>query len=120
MAGVWSVIRFDGPDGPERYEWPAGVTQPGSPALSVQEALKVEQWTGMKPQPWMRALGELDATAWAALVALLRTRAGTPTRFTEVDFDLFSAQMLDVDEHGNVVEPVDDGGVVDGGESPNS
>lgn len=107
MAGVWAVIRFDGPDGQERYEWASGATQPGSPVLSVQEALRVEQWTGLKPQAWMQALGELDPAAWAALVVLLRARAGVTCRFSDVEFDLLSAQMLDVDEQGNLVEPVE-------------
>ena len=98
------MITFDGPDGPERYEWPAGATQPGSPYLSVREALEVEQVTGDKPQAWLRSLGEMDPTAWTALVMVLRRRAGQECRFSDVDFDLLSARMLDVDEHGNVVE----------------
>lgn len=118
MSRVWAVIRFDGPDGPESYEMPAGATQPGSPYLSVKEALEVEQVTGDKPQAWMRALSELDATAWTALVMILRRRAGQDCRFSDVDFDLFSARMLDVDEQGNVVEEPDDD-QAEAGDSPN-
>lgn len=116
MGRVWAVVRFDGPDGPEQYEMAAGVTQPGSPYLSVREAIEVEQVTGEKPQAWLRSLGELDATAWTALIMILRRRAGQEVRFSEVDFDLLSARMLDVDDDGNIVETADDEGE---GESPN-
>lgn len=104
MSRVWAVVRFDGPDGPEQYEMAAGLTQPGSPYLSVREAIEVEQVTGEKPQAWLRALSELDATAWTALVMVLRRRAGQTVRFNDVDFDLLSARLLDVDEDGNPVE----------------
>jgi hypothetical protein len=120
MSRVWAVVRFDGPDGPEQYDMAAGLTQPGSPYLSVREAIEIEQLTGEKPQAWLRALSELDATAWTALVMVLRRRAGQAVRFNDVDFDLLSARLLDVDEHGNVVEePTEADEVDEVDDSPN-
>jgi hypothetical protein len=119
MAAVWAVVRFDGPDGPESHEMAAGVTQPDAPQLSVLEAIEIEKITGDKPQAWLRALSELDPTAWVALVMILRRREGKTVRFGDVDFDLLSARMLDVDEHGNVIEQDDDEEPGEVGDSPN-
>lgn len=67
--------------------------EPGS--VTVREAIALKAHTGMALKAWQAGLSEVDGMAFLGLVWLLKTRAGEPVVFDDLDFAI---DALDMDE----------------------
>lgn len=65
--------------------------------LMLSETRLVKQWTGLSPAQWERGLSDMDPDCVAALVCLLKRRAGEDIDFETLDFDYAQFEILDDD-----------------------
>lgn len=67
--------------------------------LMLSEAMAVKTYTGLTIPDWQKALEAFDPQAVAALVWILKKRAGEEVRFSELDFNLADFEVeTDEDE----------------------
>lgn len=70
--------------------------------LMLSEARLVKEWTGLSPAQWEKGLSQMDPDCVAALVGLLKRRAGEEVDFDTLDFDFgafgFVEEPADQDE----------------------
>lgn len=71
--------------------------------LMLKEAMAVKTYTGMGVTDWNKALEEFDPNAIAALVWILKKRAGEDVRFSDLDFNLADLEILS--DEGEVADP---------------
>lgn len=63
--------------------------------LMLKEALAIKSYTNLTVTEWQKGLQEFDPMAVAALVWLLKKRAGEDVRFSDVDCNLASFAAID-------------------------
>lgn len=73
--------------------------------LMLKEAMAVKTYTGLSLQDWMKSLEDFDPPAVAALVWILRTRAGEEVRYSEIDFNLADFEIIPDEGDADAADP---------------
>jgi hypothetical protein len=83
-----------------RYEGCPEVLPWDSQALSIDEAIEIEERSGLRPAEWATALAKPTAVVWKLVVWLCLNRAGLQIGYSDVRFD-WNALGTGQDEEAN-------------------